>query len=484
MAKGRLRRQISSATKRKNEFRARIPRQWGPGRDGRMTRIPRAIVEGQIIGPVSPSEHAMWLWLLGRGIDEKASQQKHHLGFGVVIRIGADERKRAAKVVALLHKHRETTGIEFTHDGVKYRVPLVLSAGMHRAPRGDCGIRVEFHQDILFLIANFKLGYARVDMRRLRSNNSVSKFKSIGEQRLYCLAALYTARRHAHWSMSVEELARIMGNVARRRDNFSAAVEKACSAIAEFPIGKRIFQHAPIYSGKSLVGWEFELVWWSLDISRTGRLEPQEFKNYGESLVPMGWQQCLKRQIDRLERPRRKAPPRHPDFLEHLERTKHFLFEMPVDVRRELELISPRALQRETEDSSFILGLKREQRDRETLEAFARGVIPMYPLYFDDDDCVPLRKKTELEIAEEDREWQDKIARGEDPDPLGTFLAETDGKTANDDNDGCRTAPRATTEEEIAEEKLEWQAEIARRAYLESLGTFTAETDAENSVTE
>jgi hypothetical protein len=68
-----------------------------------MSRIPRALVEGKIEGPLSPAMYALWVWAIGRGIDEMSSRQRHIENYGVVFPISASDRGRITKIIALLH---------------------------------------------------------------------------------------------------------------------------------------------------------------------------------------------------------------------------------------------------------------------------------------------------------------------------------------------------------------------------------------------
>lgn len=67
------------------KFRARLPRKIGPGKNGRASRIPRALVVGHLYGPVTPAMYAVWCWAIGRGINQPVSDQIYYDGYGVVI---------------------------------------------------------------------------------------------------------------------------------------------------------------------------------------------------------------------------------------------------------------------------------------------------------------------------------------------------------------------------------------------------------------
>jgi hypothetical protein len=252
-------------------------------------------------------------------------------------------------------------------------------------------------------------------MRLMRS------FKSLGDQRLYGLAALYAKRRFTHWKMTVGDLAGVMGRSTTRRDNFSTAVEKACEAVARHSLEQRVFQHAPIYTGKTLAGWDFELVPRALDISRTGKL-PQ-YENRRDALVPSGWQQCLRRQIERLKAPRRKGAARSRRFQKNLEQTEIHLIKWPKKIRQELELVSPYELKGAVRRFvEFDEEREYEIEVQEFRNATARGEVAIPPLPFIPDKyCFRLSAEA---AAEREREWDEKLARGEDPDPIGTFLDE------------------------------------------------------------
>ena len=74
-------------SERREQFQAKVRRKLGPGSDGRASRVPRPLVEGRLIGKPTPATYALWVYCIGRGINEEESRQQHFAGYGVVFPI-------------------------------------------------------------------------------------------------------------------------------------------------------------------------------------------------------------------------------------------------------------------------------------------------------------------------------------------------------------------------------------------------------------
>lgn len=358
------------------KYRARLPRRNGPGKNGRASRIPRALVVGHLYGPVTPAMYAVWCWAIGRGIDQPVSDQIHYENYGVVISwnaprylAGGPWRSPAAlaRVARLLHNRRAECGIEIIspYTGEVERLPLVLSCGWEDRPRGrnyGAGLRIELHTRVLKLISDYEKGYAPVDIQ------SMSDMRSVATQRMYSLAALHANRRFPFWSATPEDLAAIMGTPAARRDNVDAAIARAVAEIREIGFDRRNIQYSAIRKGKWIKEYEFELVWRALDITNTGRPRVRE----GYQHMPENWQPCLRRQIERIERGRRRKKP------------------VPRDVRFDINLAATkRAVEYEgqsawklvtelTDYEGYVESYRQESENREAAESGAPLPHPKY----------------------------------------------------------------------------------------------------------
>jgi hypothetical protein len=369
-----------------------------------MSRIPRAIVEGKIRGPVSPASFALWVALIG------IRANRHMPGWAVEIPIARHKAASAKKAAWLLHRRRDESFFEILSpvSGQIEQIPLVrrckfVTRGTNRVLKpGELDfahfVQVELDPRLTALIHNYDFGYAKVDAQALK------KYSTLAVQRLYCLARLYAHRRHKFWRASVAELADVLG-YRGRRNNFSNAVERACSEVAEASFPRSSFQWGPIYSGRKLCGFSFELVWGTLDISGIGTLP--RYDKPAEVRVPPGWLQCIRRQIERVETPRRRSLPRSFTWRTNFAALKD-LIDVHPDTRRELGTLSPGALSQEV----FELASSRAAGNRE----------------YDEEERPP-PTKAELAMweevaAERQRAWDEIVARGEDPDPLGSFIAE------------------------------------------------------------
>ena len=197
-----------------------------------MSRIPRAIVEGKIRGPVSPASFALWVELIG------VRANRHMPGWAVEIPIARHKAASAKKAAWLLHRRRDESFFKILSpvSGQIERIPLVrrckfVTRGTNRVLKpGEldfCNfLQTELDPRLTALIYNYDFGYAKVDAQALK------KYSTLAAQRLYCLARLYAPRRHKFWRNSIAELADVLG-YRGRRNNFSDAVERACTEVAE-----------------------------------------------------------------------------------------------------------------------------------------------------------------------------------------------------------------------------------------------------------
>jgi hypothetical protein len=363
------------AKKQDAKYRARLPRKSGPGKNGRSSRVPRALVGGYLYGRVSPAMYAVWAWVVGRGINEEVSDQRHYDGYGVVIAWnpqrqpwGGPWKSRAAlvRVAKLLHDRRMDCGIEILspYSGKIESLPLVLSCGWTDWPRGrnyGPGLRIELDDRVLRLICDYRRGYAPIDIQSMMKWN-------LATQRLYTFCALYGNRRFPLWFATPEDLAAIMGMAGARRDNVDTAIRRAIGEIRKIGFGDRNVQCSPIFKGKWLVKYEFEWVPRTLDITATGR--PPVAKSY--VVLPSGWRNSLKRQIKRAEGGWRHKKPvaRDANFDINVEATKRAI--------ENKTLSAWKLLTEETDYQAYGLSYRME---RANVEAAERGEALPHPEY-------------------------------------------------------------------------------------------------------